>query len=287
MSISKLNVVTSGAGASSITVPLASTNYSATLPLNPAVYSVTCASTVIAKVVFMTSETAVVATATTASGTVTINLPTAVNRVKLWIESGTDIPVTFTKLAEAVAPVAVTGTLDTITTTSTYTTTSTSGYAYVMAAGGGAGGAGGGGGGGAGGGSGGAGASHIALTGSLPITIGAAGSGGAGGGQNGTDGGTTTFSEITANGGKSPNNAPNGYGGGGAGGTATGGTWNVPGNNAPSSPGEVNGFPGGTSATANSAIIAAGYARSSGGKGGNQNSAGSAGLGGVVYVLRY
>jgi hypothetical protein len=286
MAISKLNVVTSGAGASSITVPLANTNYSATLPLNPAVYSVTCASTVIAKVVFMTSETAVVATATTASGTVTINLPSAVNRVKLWIDSGTDVPVTFTLLAEAVAPVVVTGTLDTITTTSTYTTTSTSGYAYVMAAGGGGGGGGGGPGGGAGGGSGGAGASHIALTGSLPITIGAGGAGGPTA-ANGTDGGQTTFSGITANGGKSPTNGAQGYGGGGAGGTVTGGVWNVPGLNAPTSPGEVNGYPGANSVTANSAIIASGYARSKGGNGGNQFGAGNAGLGGVVYVLRY
>ena len=286
MSITKLNVVTSGAGASSITVPVANTNYSATWPLNPAVYSVTCASTVIAKVTFMTSETDVVATATTASGTVTINLPSAVNRVKLWIESGTDIPVTFTLLAEAVAPVVVTGTLDTITSSTTYTTTSTSGYAYVMAAGGGGGGGGGGPGGGAGGGSGGAGASHIALTGSLPVTIGANGTGGPSG-TNGTDAGATTFGGITANGGKSPTNGAQGYGGGGAGGTVTGGVWNVPGNNAPTSIGEVNGFPGGSSVTANPAIIAAGYARASGGKGGNQFGAGSAGLGGVVYVLRY
>ena len=146
MAISKIQAaaVTSSINASSITAVSANTMYEGRIALEAAIYTITCTSTKIATVYFMSSTNTVVATAVTASWTVAINLPSSIDRVRVWTNTGSNIVVTITKTASAISNV-FSGTLDTVTTTSTYTGTSTSGYGYAVIVGGGAGGSGGGG----------------------------------------------------------------------------------------------------------------------------------------------
>jgi len=158
----------------------------------PAIYTVTCSSAVVAVVEFYSDSFTVITTATTVSGTVAVNLASTADRIKIYVKSGTSIPVTITKSANSLTN-SFSGTLDTITSTGTYTGTSTSGYGYVVVVGAGGGGANTGANKG-GGGSGGVGVKIAALTGSMAVTIGAAG-------VANTDGGATTFAGITAGGG--------------------------------------------------------------------------------------
>lgn len=204
MAISRLApaAVASSINASSITAATGNTMYSSPLSLEPAIYTVTCASTTVAKVYFYSDFTTLVTTATTVSGIATIQIGSTVDRVRLWTDTGSNVVVTITKVASALTN-GFSGTLDTITSSGTYTGTSASGYGYAVLVGGG------GGGGGAkwnvGNGTGGASGAVcnklVQLTGSMPVTIGAAGIGGAWDVDNGTAGGNSTFAGMTATGG--------------------------------------------------------------------------------------
>lgn len=215
--------VSSSLNASAITCASNANVYEAVLVLDPGIYTVTCASATVAVVDFFSSSNTLVTSATTASGTVAINIGSAIAKVRVFIDTGTNVVVTITKTASALTNI-FSGTLDTVTATGTYTGTSTSGLAYAVLVGGG-------GGGGSytdgankgcgGGGSGGLAAKIVSLTGSMAVTIGAYGGGG-NSGSAGSNGGASTFAGMTANGGSGSGGSSNG----GAGGTATNGTYN-------------------------------------------------------------
>jgi hypothetical protein len=268
--------------------------YTASMALEAAIYTVTCASSTIVKIEFLSgaSGNILVASAETVTGSITVNLPSSITTVRAWTNTGTNIVITITKIASAVSNSAFTGTLDTITSSGTYTGTSASGYGYAMVSGGGGGGAGFsafdvGGGGGA---SGGASAKIVQLTGSMSVTIGASGAAG-NRSFNGGTGGTTNFAGLTANGGGGGVGYGNNNGGShGAGGNGTGGTWNATGNQGGGPSGNNStGFTGASSVTANPGIVSAGYGYGFGGNGGSNspNQIGNAGGAGVVYVLRF
>lgn len=186
----------------------------------PATYTITCISSTQVNYQFISSSGALITSGTTTSGTVTVVLGQTAGRVRLWINTGTNIPVTITQTAGTLTSTTVSGTLDTVTTlgSSTYTGTSASGYGYAILVGGG-------GAGGSlaanlntgsyGGGSGGVGFKLVQLTGSMPLTIGAGGTPVTN--TTGNPGGASTFAGMTCNGG-----GGGGQGFGGAGGTVTG-----------------------------------------------------------------
>lgn len=286
----------SGSSAISITCASPFVAYGAALPLIPAIYTITCTSTTIAKVEFFSSDSVSIGVATTVNGSVAYNLATAATRVVIWTDTGSNIVVTITLTASALSD-TLNKTLDTITTSQTYTGTSTSGFAYFLMAG-----AGGGGGnsnqqygGGGGGGSGGFRSGIVALTGSMPIVI------GAGGTVPGGTGGSTTFAGLTCTGG----------GGGGTGGASAGGAAGSPNGSAGGNVGG-GGSPYGTGAGGGANLSPYSYMTKSiyigtggngsgeygaptagtfsGGGGGGasyQGSAGRVGGGGVVYILRF
>jgi hypothetical protein len=233
MAISRVNVpVVSTLNASAITAASANVIYEGRTTFSPAIYQITCASGVNTSFEFYSNANTLVTSGVTASGTVSINLASTADRIRLWTNTGTDTVVTITRTAAGLTNL-FSGTLDTITTlgTSTYTGTSTSGFAYVIAVGGGGGGGasngGGGQNGGSGGGGGGAASGLFALTGSMSVTVGAGGTGGVS--ANGAAGGTTTFAGMTANGGAGGIRGASGFFGSPtpvAGGTATGGRFN-------------------------------------------------------------
>lgn len=202
-----LTVVTT-LNTSTFTIATSNSVYQGSVTLEPAAYTITCTSTTITTVEFYSDATTYIVTGVTASGTISVNIPSTVSIIRAWTNTGSNIAVTITKSSFPVAlGAAFSGTIDTVTaSTTSYTGTSTSGFAYAILVGGG------GGGGiafdGYGGGGGAAGAvvgKFVQLTGSMPITIGNGGAGGAGGaGANGGQGGDTTFGGATA------------YGGGGA-----------------------------------------------------------------------
>jgi hypothetical protein len=214
--------VASTLNVSTFTAASANTLYRGSVSLDPALYTITCVNTTIANIEFYSSQNARIASAVTASGTVSVNIPSSVSSIRAWTNTGSDVVITITKVSFPVSNSAISGTLDIVTTTSTYTGTSTSGYAYAVVVGGGAGGARGstdnswgGGGGGAGGVVG----KYVQLTGSMAVVIGAAGIAGVFGGNpwNGGDGGTTTFAGISAYGGGGSPFGPRNAGGGGSG----------------------------------------------------------------------
>ena len=256
--------VTSSINANSITATTSNTMYEGTIALDPAIYTVTCASATIARVQFLSNAGTIITTATTASGTVSINLSSTADRIRVWTDTGSNIVVTITKTASALTNV-FSGTLDTITSTGTYTGTSTSGYGYIVLVGGGGGGAGGNGGGYQGGIAGTAGAvteTLVALTGSMAVVIGTGGAGGTNGNGSGwgagVNGGTSTFAGLSA-----------------VGGTA-GTTYSASQTGSPS----INVF--------TFVISSLGSAnKGTGGDGGGTYSGGTAGSPGVLYVLRF
>lgn len=302
------------------------TAYRATLTINPGVYRVSCVSTTIATVEFL-SGTTLVGTARTSSGTIDINISSNITDVQFYTNTGSNIIIQIQFLASQLAPSTITGTVDTLSTSGTYTTTSTSGLAYVACVGGGGGGgasmpagtwrpAGG------GGGSGGITVALVPLTGSINYTIGANGVGGATSQAAGTSGGTTTFSTCVAAGGGGGGGAVNsGSGIGGAGGVAGAGGGNGgegigQGNNggvgAASTPlvtsfiktGTTGGGGGGSNDTVSGgggngaigtggsggggATATAGTGFGSGGGGGAwNNNPGRNGTSGVIYVFRF
>lgn len=322
MAISKLQpVVTSSINASSITATSPNTMYEGRTTLESGIYTITCINSTVAKVEFYSGTATLITTAVTISGTVTINLATTADRIRLWTDTGSNVVVTITKTANAMSN-QFSGTLDTVTTvgSSTYTATSTSGYAYTILIGGGAGGGGGGKGntpsghrssGGGGGGSGAICEKLVQLTGSMTVVIGAGGAGGAGStnntlpGANGTAGGNSTFAGMTAGGG---NAGPGGLStnstffpatvSGGSGGTATGGTYNTagPGGNGSTSPNQdtSQGGSGNLSGIPNYVFVTPSITNDygKGGRGGNGTNGangdnGTAGNQGVLYVLRF
>ena len=293
MAISKVNAVVAASSTPDAMTCTVGTLYEKIQTFTPAIYTITCSSAVVGVVEFYSNSYTVITTATTVSGTVSVNLATAADRIKIYVKSGTDIPVTITKSANSLTS-SFSGTLDTITSTGTYTGTSTSGYGYAVVVGAGGGGATGGANNG-GGGSGGVGVKIVALTGSMSVTIGTAGAAN-------TDGTATTFAGITAGGGLKGTTGV--YGG--AGGTVTGATANSEGGNGGWSnlnnsaattllyPFVVNGttgggggqsgFPGsgsGIGTGANTGAAAVGYGA------GGAGSSNTDGRPGVVYVLRF
>jgi hypothetical protein len=220
--------VTSSSSINANSVTAASPNvlYEGRLTLEPAIYQITCASGTIANIQFLSSPNTVITSSVTSSGTVTLNLGNTVDRVRVWTNTGSNIVVTITKIANSLTN-QFSGTLDTITASGTYTGTSTSGYAYAVLVGGGGGG---GGGGqfnrGIGGASGGICGKIVTLTGSMEVVIGSGGLAGAPGG-NATNAGASTFDGMTAGGGTG--GLGNNYSTLTIGGTATGGTFNVTG----------------------------------------------------------
>jgi hypothetical protein len=289
MSITVFPVAVSSAGpsASAITAASANTLYGANINLIPGVYAITCASATITTVEFLSGEGTLITTATTAVGTVSINLGTAADRVRLYTDTGSNVVVTITLSAAALTN-NFSGTVDTISSTSDYTGTSASGFGYALVIGGGGGGGGNSSSGGGGGGSGGSGGKIVALTGSMPVVIGS-------GGAANNNGGSTTFAGITASGG----GAGSGYGGRGGGGGSTGATVNLTGNMGGGNSGNTGGGGGspvsaypfvatassiGTGGGNNSGV---GTGFGGGGGGGFRYQTGGSGRPGVVYVLRY
>lgn len=315
--------VVSTLNANAMTCASANTLYEGLSNFDSAVYSITCVSSTVATVDFYNGAGNFVASASTTNGSVSVNLGSPADRVRVWTNTGSNIVVTITKTSSALVN-NISGTLDTITANTTYTATSTSGYAYAVAVGGGGGG---GGGisssyGGGGGGSGAVAAKLVQLTGSLPVVIGTAGAGGVA--AAGGNGGATTFAGMSAGGG---NGGARGIAGtqvsGGTGGTATGGTFNitganggVSGNNGPGGDGSAttlvypfvkngttgsggggasSGYPGGGygggsgigSGGQGSNVSGTGTGYGAGGGGSYQAGNGGAGAPGVVYVLRF
>jgi hypothetical protein len=229
MPLSYKSLSSTSSTASSITCTSANTMYEAGIDLQPAIYTITCVSSTIATAEIYSGPGTLITTATTLSGTVTINLASSADRVRVFTDTGSNVVVTFNKIAAALTD-RFSGTLDTITSSGTYTGTSSSGYGYVVLVGGGGGGASNGGGtagytGGSGGASGSA-SKLIQLTGSMPVTIGGGGSGTI---SNGSAGTLSSFSGMVANGGSGGSVGGGSGGAGGSGGTATGGTYNATG----------------------------------------------------------
>lgn len=304
-----LPVASTGPNAYAATVPASGTKYKLAQAFSTGAYSITTSPNTSQATVTFYDATTTQTDTTTVSGTVTYNLASAAIGAYVSIDTGTNVVVTITLVANALSTGVPSGTLDTITTTSTYNQT---GLLYVLALGGGGGGgnpangqntAG-------GGGAAGYGVAKIVIANAATsVTIGAGGN--AGGGA----GGTTNFGNLVS--------AAGGAGGDGNGGSAVGGasggnyTSNA-GKNGGTTPifaipitngttgGGGSGGPagagvgvgggsgigtGGTGAIGNGVVTAAnGYASGGGGGGGNSNtgvtSSGGAGRQGVVYVLR-
>jgi hypothetical protein len=287
--------VTSSINSDALTAVSANVVYEGRKTFDPAIYTITCAAATITNFEFMSNTSTVITSGVTASGTVSINLASTADRIRLWTNTGSNVVVTITKTASALTN-QFSGTLDTITANTTYTQTSPSGFAYFIMAGGG----GGGGnsnqqyGGGSGGGSGGFRSGIVALTGSMPITV------GTGGGIKAA-GTSTTFAGFTCTGG----------GGGADGGSATGGTAGTPNGSAggnTSASGSPYGSGGaGGSITSPYSFITSGTTFGVGGRGGSEGgnrfdgglgaggggghsagiNTGGSGGNGVVYILRF
>jgi hypothetical protein len=276
--------------------------------LDAAIYSISCVSSTNATVSFIDAAGDVITEQTTVSGTVSANVATATKKLRVYINTGSNVVVTITKVAAPISGTAISGTLDTVTSTGTYTTTSTSGYAYVVVVGGG-----GATGGrsnttnynGATGGSGGVASGLVKLTGNISVTIGSAGASDntsalAQNGVFGGNGGATTFDTVTANGGNggyvndTPGNGGTPGGAAGAWGSNNGTastvatfrwvTSGTTGSGAGINAGTAGGSGIGTGGTVNTA--ATGYGSSGGGRAYN-SSADKSGQPGVVYVLRF
>lgn len=194
MGISQIGVSSSTSGSVVATATSPNVLYRTSVSLSAGIYSVTCVSTTIAKVTFYNGTTPLT-TATTVTGSTTINLGQSATSILYWVDTGTDINISMTLTGTPLAS-GVSGTLDTITASGTYTGT---GYGFALVVSGGQRGysgwtysgyaAG-----GAGGSSGGVvGPFAVTLTGSMSVTVGAAGIG-----SDGALGGSSTFAGQTA-----------------------------------------------------------------------------------------
>jgi hypothetical protein len=276
MAISVFPIASTSAGpsANALTAVAANTVYESGITLVPGIYTITCASGTVATVEFYSDVSTLITTTKTTSGTVTINLASSVDRVRLWTNTGSNIVVTITLTAGALTN-RFSGTVETITNSQTYNTASTSGFAYVMVCGGG--GAGGyyganlGGGGGAGG------VAFGLISWSVPVSI----TIGNGGVSNGGSGGTTSLGSIVANGGGGGSN--NTVGGGG--GTFSGITNGQNGVAGSGTSGGLNPSPYNFFAATNIGVVGKPSTLGAGGGGGSGN--GGDGGPGVVYILRF
>jgi hypothetical protein len=261
------------------TAAAANTLYGGLYNAPPGTYTITCVSGTVTKVEFYLGTT-FIATASTSSGTVTVNLGTRADRVRLFTNTGTNILVTITQTGNALIG-NISGVLDTITTlgSSTYTATSPSGFGYAIIVGGGGGGQGYFGNPAPGGGGGGAALKEVALTGSMPLTIGAGGTAGAFPSGAGGAGGTSTFAGMTATGGAGGANNDAGD----PGGSGSGGTVNTTGNSGTITGGGAANLPAGYPFIVSSL---GGYGNAGNG-GGSGGASGTAGTQGVLYVLRF
>ena len=311
-------VTSTGPDAKTIVAATSDVLYQATESFPVGVYKVECPAGVVSNVEFLSSAGTVETFATTASGTVTVSVVTACDRIRAYTTSGTDTNITITLVSFPVADnMPAFGSLETLTNTQTYTGTSTSGYAYAVVVGGGGGGNGPNGAYGSGGGSGGVAKGIIALNGNLSVTIGTGGTGGTGVNSENTGtvanaGGATTvsgpgFTTITANGGGGGSRVY--YSGGGSAGTPAGGngsgaygqgsgvstpvyqfvktgtTSGGGGSHGGSSHGNSSGGGGiGLGGSYNTGINGAGYGS---GGGGSSSSNGGSGAPGVVYLKRF
>jgi hypothetical protein len=223
-----------------LTVATANTVQTPNITLTPGVYTISCVSSTVTTIEFYSNNGTRITGAVTSSGTVTVNLATTVDKCILWTNTGSNIVVSIDRVANILTSSA-SGTLDTISATGTYTGTSASGLAYAVVIGGGGGGSPQG---GTAGNAAGIGEKLVALTGSMPVTIGD-------GGTATLAGGSSSFGGITATGG----------GGSGSGsGSSTGGFYNQSG-------GGPSGRTGGTRPAAVYTIT--GIASAAGGGGGN------------------
>lgn len=292
-----------------VTAAAANTNYSATFtPFLPAgIYRITCVSTTNATFAFYDANNNILANTVTSSGTVDVNLATASSSFNYYINTGTSIAITISRVASALPSITVSGTLDTITTTQTYTQ---QGRGMALIVGGGfAGGVGYFPGvGGAGGPSGQMVVSYVSLPGSVPVVI---GSGGVGYGiftpAAPATGGTTSFGAITSAGGV--------VGSGGSGGPSVPGAGSASPSFPMITPGTTGGGGCGRSGGPTGVWTGAGGGSGigTGGQGGNSQGGGGGGTGygaggggggqalsppgnyfpggagtpGVVYVVRY
>ncbi len=134
--------VSSSLNANAITAAAANTMYQGLASFNAGVYTVTCISSTTVNFEFYSGVDTLVLSGVTSSGTVTVNLASNADRVRLWTNTGTNIVITITLTARSLSN-NFSGILDTITSSTTYTGTSDSGYAYAILIGAGGGGGGG------------------------------------------------------------------------------------------------------------------------------------------------
>ena len=87
-----------------VTATSANIFYESTYNFTPGVYTITSPATVIAKAQFWSATTSLIETSTV-SGTVTISLATAAEKIKFWTESGSDVPISIAKTGEPVSAV--------------------------------------------------------------------------------------------------------------------------------------------------------------------------------------
>ena len=120
-----------------ITVPSAAAAKWANLSLTPGVYTFTCTSSTIATVYLYDSSMNLIGTAVTSSGTVVVNVGTAVSKVLAKINTGTNIAINITLTGSTISTSS--GVLDTISTSGSYTLTNRC-LAYLVAVSGGQGG---------------------------------------------------------------------------------------------------------------------------------------------------
>lgn len=195
------------------TIPNANNVYKVIVDLGAGTYTATCISSTTTTMYFMSGATQI-ATATTTSGTVSVNLTSAIDNVIVTINTGTNIELTFTQTKILLPASAPSGTLYTITSSQNF---SARGKAWVCLVGGGSGGNGGHSSqteGGRGGDSGRVLSGVTTLTEDVAIQIGAGGIGGTRNNNSsnaGNAGGATTLGNLltSANGGFA--SAPNGY----------------------------------------------------------------------------
>ena len=253
--IQSLITVVSGSAVpqtSYVNAAAANTLYDAAYVNVTGLYVITCASAIVSNVSFYDTNNNFILTATTVSGTITINIPSAIGSIKFWTTSGTNTQIGILKSGINVSPVPAV-----MYTYTTSQTISLVGAAYCVVVGGGCGGTGNLAGFGSSGGSGGITGGKIALNGSTVLTIGA-------GSTNGALAGSTTLGAFTATGGN-----------GGTGGTPSGGNGGASNNAGP-------GFAGSASAAASTIFFSFTQGTTGGGGGaGNITSGGAGGGSGI------
>jgi hypothetical protein len=216
MAISSLVPPAAESTTKTFTATTSNTLYTANADFEPGIYRVTCITSSIAVMQFFSSTGALLLTATTASGTVDVNLSTAATNVSYRVNTGSTVLVNVTLIGNVISSNAPSGTLDTITSSGTYNTTGRL-WVFVLGGGGGGGSAPNSGNAGAAGGGGSiaaeSGPSYYIANTATSVIIGAAGnsfntrstnanaSNNLGYSPNANAGGTTTFGNLTSSGG--------------------------------------------------------------------------------------